>query len=74
MDSNITYEKIRKYINATRMDKTVSRFKLNYSELCFFYELVQKNPFDTMAILFQYGKAKGYRAAKATFHAKKDIK
>jgi hypothetical protein len=59
-------EKMKRYIERTKMEKA-DNYGIVYSEAV---ELVrsaigQDTMFDVIALAFDYGKAKGYRAAKA---------
>lgn len=60
-------EKIKRYIERTKIKET-GAYKMN---LCEAFELAQQanavnDPtIEIIALAFQYGKAKGYRAAKA---------
>lgn len=60
-------EKMQRYIERTKLDKN-SRFGLSTTEA---FELAHKArtmaefPMEVICLAFNYGKAKGYRAAKA---------
>ena len=58
-------KEIRAYITRTKIDKSASRFSLGSNEVYELHDLMSINPFDAIVIAFEYGKAKGYRAAKA---------
>lgn len=58
-------EKIQRYIERTKLDK--NRMSLGFVEACALTRAAT-TPDDTLemiALAFNYGKAKGYRAAKA---------
>lgn len=62
-------EKMERYIKRTKLDKN-DRFFLTTPEA---FELAHKAfadtdfPIETIVLAFNYGKAKGYRAARAKF-------
>ena len=58
-------EKMKRYIERTKMDKN-DRFYLDMAEA---YESPSL-PLDAISLAFKYGKAKGYRAAKAERRAR----
>lgn len=61
-------EKMQRYIERTKMkEKSPTSYAMNYSEAA---ELAHKArgsnlPIEVISLAFEYGKAKGYRAAKA---------
>lgn len=60
-------EKMKRYIERTPM-KRAENYCLVFRELLEVMEMGGASPdglFDAMALVFDYGKAKGYRAAKA---------
>ena len=60
-------EKMKRYIERTKMDKN-DRYYLGHVEVFAMLEKAHQNgdfPLDMIALAFNYGKAKGYRAAKA---------
>ena len=65
-------EKMKRYIERTKLDKN-DRFYLDMEEA---FELAiqahESNdlPLETISLAFNYGKAKGYRAAKAERRAR----
>lgn len=65
-------EKMKRYIERTKMDKN-DRFYLDMAEA---FELAVQAyestslPVDAISLAFKYGKAKGYRAAKAERRAR----
>ena len=67
-----TLEKIARYIRATKHEKVVSseRYALRESEWIQLAEMARENPIDATSLTFDYGLAKGYRAAKAEAKAK----
>lgn len=64
-------EKINKYIERTRIEKESSRYVMSFGDLKLFKELSKEDCCAAIVLAFQYGKAKGYRAATAAFHDKK---
>lgn len=57
-------ERIERYIERTRLPYSLSvRYDCYPQELIAL--LVENRPFEAMALAFSYGRAKGYRAAKA---------
>lgn len=62
-------EKIEKYIANTTCDAE-SKYTMLFSECI---ELAKQSRFEGIALAFQYGKAKGYRAAKAEMKGKKKV-
>ncbi len=59
-------EKIQRYIERTKIDHRTSHAYCMYaSELCALYDELRRDSFQAMSILFNFGWAKGYRAAKA---------
>lgn len=63
-------EKMKRYIERTPMKKA-DNYGLVYSEAVELIRLAigQDAMFDVIALAFDYGKAKGYRAAKAKVRA-----
>jgi hypothetical protein len=59
-------ERIERYIENTKLSpKITDGYCLYYSEVVAFYEEMGKDWFGAIGIIFSYGRAKGYRAAKA---------
>ncbi len=60
-------EKIQRYIEKTKLDKE-SKYSLNITEgfsLAHMAHEMDDLPLEVICLAFNYGKAKGYRAAKA---------
>ena len=61
--SNI--EKIRRYIELTDV-KDGDKYSMRLSDICAIYELINAGTeYGAIAIAFDYGRAKGYRMARA---------
>lgn len=59
-------EKIQRYIDRTGIvTKIGSAYGMRPRELSAIYEIARRNEFRAMALIFTFGQAKGYRAAKA---------
>ena len=59
-------EKIQQYIKQTKIAPQTSHAYCIYaSELCALHDELRRDSFQAMSILFNFGWAKGYRAAKA---------
>lgn len=59
-------EKIQRYIKNTNLSpKATDSYCLHSTDLYVFYEEMQRNQFRAICLIFAYGQAKGYRAAKA---------
>ena len=56
-------EKINKYIERTQMGKESSRYVMSFGDLKLFKELSKKDCYAAISLAFQYGRARGYRAA-----------
>lgn len=57
---------IERYIENTKISpKTSDAYCLNNVDMCVFYEELMRDWFHGMCMIFAYGRAKGYRAAKA---------
>ena len=57
-------EKMERYIKRTKMAKHDS-YQMNFMELVELANATAKIPIYVVCLAFNYGKAKGYRAAKA---------
>ena len=57
-------EKMKRYIERTKMDKN-SSYQMNFREMLELTYASAEIPADIVCLAFDYGKAKGYRAAKA---------
>lgn len=64
-NEKVMLEKIKKYIENTKMHRLPIGTGLNCSELFAFSHNSHDEPFEALVIAFEYGRAKGYRAAKA---------
>ncbi len=59
-------EKMKRYIERTDMKiKASSPYQINIREALELAHQAHANPYDAVSLAFEYGKAKGYRAAKA---------
>ena len=56
-------EKMRRYIERTKMSKNNS-YQMNMTEALDLAHATEETPIDIVCLAFDYGKAKGYRAAK----------
>lgn len=56
-------EKIQRYIERTRFPQK-DYYYLSYQEIEVFYQEFYRDSFRTMLTLFDYGRAKGLRAAR----------
>ena len=56
---------LRAYIAGTRVVHDNDRLHLDYHQTCELYELARVDPLTAVVLAFEFGKAKGYRAAKA---------
>ena len=64
-------EKMKKYIERTKIrEKPTTPYTMCTNEMNAVYQEMQSNPFNAICLLFEYGKAKGYRAAKAERRAR----
>ena len=58
-------EKMRRYIELTRVTYSDSTpYQMNIAEMLELRALVEKTPMDALCLAFEYGRAKGVRAAK----------
>lgn len=55
-------EKIQRYIEKTGFEDT--RYSMNYHEASTLARRAKEEPFEMIALAFDYGCAKGYRAGK----------
>lgn len=59
-------EKIQRYIDRTGIaPEVVDRYCLHQGEMKAFFEQMRKSKIGAMDVIFSFGLAKGYRAAKA---------
>ena len=58
------YEEMRQYIHRTAI-KNAGRFCLCLNDMDVIHDVWAYNPVEAIHLAFQYGRAKGYRAAKA---------
>lgn len=64
-------ERIEQYIKKTGISKAqTATYGLYNADMCAFYEELQNDWYRAMTIIFAYGQAKGYRAAKAEVRRK----
>ena len=56
---------IRQYIENTKMGRSAEQYTLRTHEMEVFMKLVDQNVSGTIYLAFCYGRAKGWRAAKA---------
>ena len=57
-------ERIQRYIVNTKIhEKFGTRYSMRLDELFTFSDMLQKDIYRTMGLIFDYGAAKGYRAA-----------
>ena len=59
-------EKIQRYIERTRMsEKTAHSYAIGSAEIGVFLNELERDWFGTICTIYNYGRAKGYRASKA---------
>jgi len=59
-------EKIRKYIERFNRTTTINQhYAISAGEINSFKHAIDANPFEYLVLLYEYGFAKGYRAAVA---------
>jgi len=59
-------KKIKKYVeNFFKTNKGNEKYQIYAPEMAAVYDAMKINPFDAISTLFDYGYAKGYRAALA---------
>lgn len=63
-----TLEKMQQYIQQTGMDCTIKRYSMQLNEL--FAMLRMDDTGMALTVAYDYGRAKGYRAAKAEMKRK----
>lgn len=56
-------ERIQRYIDQTGVKR--AEYNMSFKEAVEMTRMAANDPLDTIAMAFNYGKAKGYRAAKA---------
>lgn len=56
-------EKMQRYIDRTKLKN--DKYAIMGSEITELFRLTATMPYDAIVMAFNYGKAKGYRAAKA---------
>ncbi len=61
-------EKMQKYIERTKMENG-HLYQMNMREMLDLAHTAAETPIDVVCLAFEYGKAKGYRAAKAEVKA-----
>lgn len=57
-------EKMKKYIERTKLNKSPS-YQMSVCEILSLSHATAETPTDAVCLAFEYGRAKGYRAAKA---------
>ncbi len=57
-------EKMRRYIERTKVGKA-GAYQMNLREMLDLAHTAAETPVDVVCLAFEYGRAKGYRAAKA---------
>lgn len=57
-------EKMKRYIERTKADK-MDAYQMNMREMLDLAHIAVETPVDVICLVFEYGRAKGYRAAKA---------
>lgn len=63
-------EKMKRYIERTKMsEKTTHNYAIGSAEIGVFFDEIEKDWFGTICMIYNYGRAKGYRAAKAEVRA-----
>lgn len=64
-------EKMKRYIERTKFSsRAVNHYYLNWTEVGLLRDEMCRDPFRALCLAFDYGKAKGYRSAKAEGRAK----
>ncbi len=59
-------DKIRRYIEKTELSRKVKDgYCMRLNEMDAFHEAMRRDEFHTLSLVFAFGLAKGYRAAKA---------
>ena len=59
-------ERIERYIARTPISKREdTNYCMHVYEIRALWELMEQDPYHTICMIFSYGRAKGYRAAKA---------
>lgn len=59
-------EKIERYIEKTTLSPDISRrYQIESAEAFALLDAMKDSPYITIQTIFEYGRAKGYRAAKA---------
>ena len=68
---NGTIQKIQRYIERTNVKPGVqNKYQMVLSEIIALKEQADESIIDTICLAFDYGRAKGYRAAKAEKEAR----
>lgn len=57
-------EKMKRYIERTKLNKN-DLYQMNMREMLDLAHATAETPVEIVCLAFEYGKAKGYRAAKA---------
>ena len=59
-------EKMEKYIEKTNLTpEAINRYCMHWAEMDALYNKMRQDTFGALCLAFDYGQAKGYRAAKA---------
>lgn len=58
-------DQITQYISKTNLPKNQTKYQMSLEEMDVFFQNWQRDWFQTLIRLFEYGQAKGYRMAKA---------
>lgn len=63
-------EKMKRHIERTHMsEKQRNNYAINNLEICALFAVMQEDWFDAICTAYNYGRSKGYRAAKAEVRA-----
>lgn len=63
-------EKMKRYIERTPIsEKTAHNYAIGSTEIGAFFDEIERDRFNAICIAYNYGRAKGYRAAKAKVRA-----
>lgn len=65
-----TIQKIRRYIDSEEI-VNLRHYDINHYDMFALREYGESLPFEALALAYNYGMAKGHRAAKAEMRAKK---
>lgn len=63
-------EKMKLYIERTPIgEKTAHNYAIGSTEIGAFFDEIKRDQFNAICMAYNYGRAKGYRAAKAKVRA-----